>query len=1540
MAIWDPFLSKCADIASDLVLSHLGYVFHCSINIQKLKNEKENLENERTRINIMVESEKRNAKIILPDVENWQTSVEKMKEEIDEFLRDEQRKNMRCFKYRCPNIRWRYRLGKKSKSMTESVTSLKDEGTRLMGLPVAHSPPPPEIHSAHEHWNSRDHIFKGIMEALKDPHFKLIGVHGAGGVGKTTMVNEAGNKAKGEMLFDVVAMATVSQKMDKKKVQEDLASYLGLELEGNEIARTNLLKHRLNNEKKNLIILDDVWEPLNLEDIGIPVLDGKNGCKVVVTSRRQDVFRKIRQNSVNQVDPRVVKEFRIDILTEEEARTVFMKTAEISDNSEMFPEADVLCRECRGLPVAILAVAGALRGKERYSWKDAVERLKNSELDGIVDIDQTRFSDLTLISTLRLSYDYLNREDTQTGKDAQSCFLLCSLFPEDAKISIDDLVRYSFGMKLLNGNLDTLRNRVLTLVKRLQKDYLLLDGGDENVVSMHDVIRDVAISIAKKDRGYLVEHNLEKWPEKINNESYLAISLRSQNFHGLPNELEGKQFHTIVLKCNQSRHTTVPNNFFKGIENSLEVLDLSEMPMESPPQSIAMLVKLRMLSLNGLTRDIALLGRLKSLEILILHGITELAPEITHLTRLRLLDLSKCHELGVFPPNVISKLQNLEELYISDKFEQWDVEATNQERRNAKVDELNSLTHLTALQVYIPETSLTLLNDSWSSKLKRFRIWIGTNWKTRAYVKYSSRRILGLSNIITLEAKFKVLINKAEDLYLNKLEDLRNVCHDRDGKVFPELKYLRIENCNFVEHTFGTPKMFQPTPRQGSFGNLSSLSVDDCKGKYMFPLSVARCLVKLQKLSITDCAEIEEIVINEGQEDDGALNFPKLEYMELFKLPNLRSFRSSMRETSIKNADNSNLAQPLFSETVEFPSLRTLRLRELKDLREVCHDRDGMVFLELNDLTIWECNNVEHIFGRPKMFQPTPQQQGSFGKLSSLHVWECNKVKYMFPLSVARCIVKLQELSITDCAEIEEIVINEGQEDDGALIFPKLEEMTLSNLPNLGSFRSSMRETSIKNADNSNPAQPLFSETVEFPSLRELELRELKDLREVCHDRDGMVFPELKDLTIRECNNVEHIFGKPKMFQSTPRQQGSFGKLSSLRVENCKVKYLFPLSVARCLVKLQGLSITDCVEIEEIVINEGQEGDGALIFPELEEMGLSKLPNLRSFYSSVKETPIKDADNSNSAQPLFSEIVVFPSLRELRLYKLEDLREMCHDKDGMVFPKLKDLSIQECNNVEHIFGRPKMLQPTPRQGSFGNLSSLSVTRCKVKYLFPLSVARCLVKLQELIIENCAEIEEIVINEGQEDDGALIFPELEEMELSKLPNLKSFYSSVKETLIKDADNSNSAQPLFSETVVFPSLSELQLDEIPNIKAVWNINTPPTNSFNNLTSLEVVLCDGLSYVAPSEVLENLSKLQSLKVYGCHSIEEEVFRSRRSNNEEGIVPTNVVLPHLSSVTLINLLRLKSFCYGIKLPSSVIWTIKNCSSFLRTEVRATTDS
>lgn len=221
------------------------------------------------------------------------------------------------------------------------------------------------------------------------------------------------------------------------------------------------------------------------------------------------------------------------------------------------------------------------------------------------------------------------------------------------------------------------------MVDVLNESCLLLDGMNKNVVKMHNVIRDVAITIAEEDKGYLVKHVIKKWPEKDTYEHYSAISLRlTTNIQELPDVLECTRLHTLVLKCRDSSPTDVKNSFFNGVENNVEILDLSEMSLQSFSSSLPRLVKLRMLCLNGLSRDIALLGRLKNLEILSLHGIEELAPEIRELTSLRLLDLENCTNLRVILPNVILKLTQLEELYISDTFDQWEVEGTDQQGEN------------------------------------------------------------------------------------------------------------------------------------------------------------------------------------------------------------------------------------------------------------------------------------------------------------------------------------------------------------------------------------------------------------------------------------------------------------------------------------------------------------------------------------------------------------------------------------------------------------------------------------------------------------------------------------------------------------------------------------------------------------------------------------------------------------------------------------------------------------------------------------------
>ncbi|KAF5942976.1 hypothetical protein HYC85_020618 [Camellia sinensis] len=549
----DQILSKSSyliTIGCKIAWQHIGYVIDYKKNIQNLLDETEKFENDLTRIDGRVERAKDDGEIPEADVLQWMESANGIKGDVEALLVDATRENMWCLKC-CPNVSRRYKLGKESKEKTARVISLKDSGKQYMTIEVAQRAPPLKFEynfpQGYVAFDSRAEIFEEIMKALADPCIKMIGLYGPG----------------------------------------DGSAYQ--------------LYHRLNNGKRNLVILDDVWKPLNLVDIEIPITDGNKGCKVVITSRKRGLCQKMsvsvdQADSLNGVlaEPETwTKEFLIGVLRELEAWALFEKVASISVESEIPSDAKEVCNKCGGLPVAIRTVASALKWKGKHAWSDALRQLKNYKIKEIADLEPD------LLISLNWSYNRLE------PKDARSCFLLCSLFPEDAenKISIDDLVRYSIGMRLFDQNLNTFEevtNRVLTMVDVLKTSCLLLEDTDENVVKMHDIIRDVAISIAEDEKRYLVKHGIDKWPEKGRYEHYSAISLRfTANIHEFANELECRGLHTLVLKCSNRSQTDFPNNFFNGMENNLEVLDLIEMPITSLPSSLPILVKLRMLCLNG-----------------------------------------------------------------------------------------------------------------------------------------------------------------------------------------------------------------------------------------------------------------------------------------------------------------------------------------------------------------------------------------------------------------------------------------------------------------------------------------------------------------------------------------------------------------------------------------------------------------------------------------------------------------------------------------------------------------------------------------------------------------------------------------------------------------------------------------------------------------------------------------------------------------------------------------------------------------------------
>ncbi|KAI7981644.1 Leucine-rich repeat-containing protein 15 [Camellia lanceoleosa] len=275
---------------------------------------------------------------------------------------------------------------------------------------------------------------------------------------------------------------------------------------------------------------------------------------------------------------------------------------------------------------------------------------------------------------------------------------------------------------------------------------------------MHDVIRDVAISIASGQHSFMVrcDRVLEDWPENVRLKNYAVISLKLDGMHGLPGNIEFPNLKLLQLDCNarlprisynlkkrmeEVKVHGLPGNlefsnlkllqldcnarlprisydlnkrmeevkvqetqdgFYQGMKE-LKVLSLSYM-YSSLPASLGCLINLRTLLLfrcRLIDDDISVIGALKNLEILSFAGsyIKELPKEIIgHLAHLKVLDLLGCVVERIYP-GVLSSLLKLEELYVGTTFQRCCKVEESKEGAKAIIDELASLSNLVALDI-------------------------------------------------------------------------------------------------------------------------------------------------------------------------------------------------------------------------------------------------------------------------------------------------------------------------------------------------------------------------------------------------------------------------------------------------------------------------------------------------------------------------------------------------------------------------------------------------------------------------------------------------------------------------------------------------------------------------------------------------------------------------------------------------------------------------------------------------------------------------
>ncbi|MBA0758836.1 hypothetical protein Gotri_021799, partial [Gossypium trilobum] len=379
---------------------------------------------------------------------------------------------------------------------------------------------------------------------------------------------------------------------------------------------------------KFALLLDDIWEWFDLTRAGVPLPTQGNGSKVIFTTRRRDVCCQMQPNMDNNI--------RVESLPPGEAFKLFEEKVG-SETLQMHPDicklAEAVVEECAGLPLALITIGRAMASKRTpHEWKYAIEVLRQSTASVFPGVGKEMFP------KLKFSYDCLADEKVK------SCFLYCSLYPEDKSIEKDELIHCWIGEGLLDEhtNLSSARNRGHFIIGSLI-DACLLEKQGNHRIKMHDVIRDMALWIAgESEEKFFVKSGvqLKEQPKDKKWEEVIRMSVMDNLIENLTDILACPNLQTLFLGRNRLK--VIINDFFNFMP-MLRVLDLSHnMNLKELPVGIGNLVSLEHLNLS-------------------FTHIRKLPIELKALKNLKYLNLERTRRLRIIPQLIssFSKLQVL-----------------------------------------------------------------------------------------------------------------------------------------------------------------------------------------------------------------------------------------------------------------------------------------------------------------------------------------------------------------------------------------------------------------------------------------------------------------------------------------------------------------------------------------------------------------------------------------------------------------------------------------------------------------------------------------------------------------------------------------------------------------------------------------------------------------------------------------------------------------------------------------------------------------
>ena len=459
----------------------------------------------------------------------------------------------------------------------------------------------------------------------------VISVVGMGGLGKTTLAKKVYDNKKIVERFVCRAWITVSQsfKMEMvlqnmiKKFYEAMKEPIPEGMDAmDEMSLIGLLKKYLE-DKRYAIVFDDVWRLEFWGFIKYILPENRRCSRVVITTRNVEVGCAIRESRFHHVH-------NLQPLPPESSWELFCKKAFPGSccPSELHKISIDIVKRCAGLPLAIVAIGGALSTKQKneLEWQKFNDSL-GSQLE-----TNPHLKSITKI--LSLSYNDLPHY-------LKPCFLYCAVFPEDYSINCAKLIRLWIAEGFVEGKkgmsleqraeeyLNELIHRSMVQLSKVD------DRGRIRRCKVHDLMREI---ILKKAEELSFCHVLGDEDSSFNGKFRRGSIQKGTNTISVETINRNAQIRSLLLFDIDAVPMLLTGISFTNFK-LLKVLDFEDAPLYSIPEDLGNLFHLRYLSLRGtkvkmLPKSIGKLQNLQTLDLK--HSPVDALPvEITKLKKLR-----------------------------------------------------------------------------------------------------------------------------------------------------------------------------------------------------------------------------------------------------------------------------------------------------------------------------------------------------------------------------------------------------------------------------------------------------------------------------------------------------------------------------------------------------------------------------------------------------------------------------------------------------------------------------------------------------------------------------------------------------------------------------------------------------------------------------------------------------------------------------------------------------------------------------------------